>query len=36
MKMEHSIKAYADGIVTDIFVKVGEQVENGSLLMKIN
>ena len=36
MKMEHSIKANTDGVVEDVFVKAGEQVENGSLLMKIN
>ena len=34
--MEHSIKANTDGVVEDVFVKAGEQVENGSLLMKIN
>ncbi len=36
MKMEHTIKANDQGIISDLFVKVGDQVENGSLLMKID
>ena len=36
MKMEHTIKASDQGIISDLFVKVGDQVENGSLLMKID
>ena len=36
MKMEHTIKANDQGIISDLFVKIGDQVENGSLLMKID
>ena len=36
MKMEHTIKSSDQGIISDLFVKVGDQVENGSLLMKID
>ena len=33
MKMEHTIAAPADGTVTDIYFKIGEQVEEGSELI---
>lgn len=36
MKMEHTIKANADGFVSEVFVKVGDQVENGADLMKVD
>ena len=32
MKMEHAIRATADGIVTDISVAVGDQVDAGKVL----
>lgn len=35
MKMEHTIKANTEGTVTEVFVKVGDQVENGADLMKV-
>ena len=36
MKMEHSIKAHADGEVEKIFFKEGDLVEEGVELIKIN
>jgi len=33
MKMEHAIKADADGIVTSLPVKVGQAVDAGQLLI---
>ena len=35
MKMEHTIKTNTEGTVTEVFVKVGDQVENGADLMKV-
>src|SRR5699024_7617093 len=32
MKMEHAIRATADGVVTDISVAVGDQVDAGKVL----
>ena len=36
MKMEHSIKASEDGVITDIFIKENDQVENGAVLMVVD
>ena len=36
MKMEHAIKANADGVIKELYVAVGEQVESGADLMKID
>ena len=33
MKMEHSIKASEDGVVSELLISVNDQVENGALLM---
>ena len=33
MKMEHSIKASEDGIVSELLISLNDQVENGALLM---
>ena len=33
MKMEHSIKAPVDGVVTNVFYSVGEQVDEGKELL---
>ena len=35
MKMEHAIKAPADGVVTDIFFAEGDQVSEGAELIAI-
>ena len=35
MKMEHHISAPFDGAVTEVPISVGEQVENGALLLTI-
>jgi len=35
MKMEHAIKAPADGVVTEIFFSEGEQVSDGAELIAI-
>ena len=35
MKMEHPMRATVDGIVTEILVSQGEQVENEALLLII-
>ena len=35
MKMEHSIKASEDGTVSELLIKVNDQVENGALLMVV-
>jgi propionyl-CoA carboxylase alpha chain len=32
MKMEHSITSPADGIVSEVLVSVGQQVETGQVL----
>jgi propionyl-CoA carboxylase alpha chain len=36
MKMEHSIKASENGIVSDLLVSANDQVENGALLMIVD
>lgn len=33
MKMEHVLKAPRDGVIDDVLVRVGDQVEEGSLLL---
>ena len=33
MKMEHSIKATENGVISDLFISNNDQVENGALLM---
>lgn len=33
MKMEHSLKASRDGVVSDVLVEVGQQVEAGEVLL---
>ena len=35
MKMEHSIKASEDGTVSELFISINDQVENGALLMVV-
>jgi 3-methylcrotonyl-CoA carboxylase alpha subunit len=35
MKMEHAIKAPADGVVTEIFFAEGDQVSEGAELIAI-
>jgi 3-methylcrotonyl-CoA carboxylase alpha subunit len=35
MKMEHAIKAPADGVVTDIFYAEGDQVAEGAELIAV-
>tara|TARA_B100001250_G_scaffold414194_1_gene451216 strand:+ start:1316 stop:3238 length:1923 start_codon:yes stop_codon:yes gene_type:complete len=35
MKMEHSIKASEDGIVSELLISINDQVENGALLMVV-
>ncbi len=35
MKMEHPMKAAADGVVSEVRVAVGDQVENGALLLVV-
>ena len=36
MKMEHTLVAAADGIITDIFHEIGDQVDEGTLLINID
>jgi biotin carboxyl carrier protein len=36
MKMEHSIKASEDGIISELHVKKEDQVENGAVLMVLD
>jgi len=36
MKMEHSIQAHSSGVVSEIFYELGELVEEGSELIKID
>ena len=36
MKMEHSIKASEDGVISDIFIEENDQVENGAVLMVVD
>ena len=36
MKMEHHINAAADGTVTEILVAVGQQIEQGVVMMVID
>ena len=35
MKMEHAVTAPADGVVTELAVEVGEQVEVGAVLARV-
>jgi propionyl-CoA carboxylase alpha chain len=35
MKMEHPIRAPQDGVVVEIRVAAGDQVENGALLLVV-
>ena len=35
MKMEHAIKAPADGVVGDVFLKAGDQVTDGVELIRL-
>ena len=35
MKMEHSIKASEDGIVSELLISINDQVDNGALLMVV-
>ena len=35
MKMEHSIKATEDGVVSELLISINDQVENGALLMVV-
>ena len=35
MKMEHSIKALEDGVVSELLISINDQVENGALLMVV-
>ncbi len=35
MKMEHTIKAAEDGIVSELLISINDQVENGALLMVV-
>ena len=35
MKMEHSIKAAEDGVVSELLISINDQVENGALLMVV-
>ena len=36
MKMEHSIKASEDGVISELFISGNDQVENGALLMVLD
>ena len=36
MKMEHQVKASADGKVTKVLIKKDDQLENGALLMVLD
>ena len=36
MKMEHSIKALEDGVVSKILISKNDQVENGAPLMIVD
>jgi 3-methylcrotonyl-CoA carboxylase alpha subunit len=36
MKMEHTLVAAADGTITDIFHEIGDQVDEGTLLINID
>jgi 3-methylcrotonyl-CoA carboxylase alpha subunit len=35
MKMEHSLTAPRDGTVAEVMVRVGEQVDEGTLLISL-
>ena len=35
MKMEHSIKATENGVVSELLISINDQVENGALLMVV-
>ncbi len=36
MKMEHAVKASEDGVVSELFVSVGQQVEADAPLMVVS
>jgi biotin carboxyl carrier protein len=36
MKMEHAVKAVADGTVAEVLVTAGAQVEAGAVLVVVN
>jgi propionyl-CoA carboxylase alpha chain len=36
MKMEHHVAAPDDGVVTELHVRVGQQVENGAVLLVLD
>ena len=36
MKMEHHVLAPADGVVVDVRVATGQQVDNGALLLVVD
>ncbi|WP_420854613.1 acetyl/propionyl/methylcrotonyl-CoA carboxylase subunit alpha [Sneathiella marina] len=36
MKMEHTLVAAADGVISDIFHEIGDQVDEGALLINID
>lgn len=36
MKMEHTVRAPSDGVVTTIAVKQGDQVESGQVLAVVS
>ena len=35
MKMEHTLTAFIDGIIGDIFHEVGDQVDEGTILVRM-
>ncbi|OUR77482.1 3-methylcrotonyl-CoA carboxylase [Alphaproteobacteria bacterium 46_93_T64] len=35
MKMEHTLSASADGVVAEVFFEVGDQVDDGTVLIKL-
>ncbi len=34
--MEHSLKMPCDGIISDVFVAIGDQVEEGKILVELD
>ena len=35
MKMEHPMQAHEDGVVTEVLVSEGEQIEKGTLILVV-
>nr|WP_277346469.1 acetyl-CoA carboxylase biotin carboxyl carrier protein subunit [Sneathiella chungangensis] len=35
MKMEHTLTAFKDGIIEDVFFEVGDQVDEGTVLVRL-